>query len=209
MTTEERIIQTAKKVFYTNGFQKTTARMLAKECGIDHSSMYYYFNTMNDIAYKIMQEVVEITRKVVWDLNENFSPIELYIAYSLVGINHIHKDKKFADFCFELPELLSDAIYEYLAKEIFPELNIEAKISGNQKVYDYLNMHAIIKSEINALDLIKRKELPLNPEEATEYIMLIKKRIMNIDDDLFYKAKTKAEELEKKVDYSKLNIFTD
>lgn len=207
MNTKELIVVTAKKLFYNNGFHQTTARALAKECGIVHSNLFYHFDSMNDIAFQIMKEFVETSRKIVLDLSDDLSPIELYISYTIVGIYYSHYDHKFANLCFEIPEILSDAIYENAANEIFPELNMAIDSDDPQRIYAYLNMQAVISTQIQTSAMVKEKNLHLNIFQIIEYILQLKKRIWNIDDEVFHEARRRAEVIVKKVDYSKLNIF--
>lgn len=208
MTTKELIISTAKKLFYNDGFHQTTARVLAKECGLVHSNLFYHFDSMNDIAFQIMKEFVEASRKIVVDLSSNLTPIELYISYTIVDIYYMYYDQKFANLCYEIPNILSDAIYENAANEIFPELNKTLNINDPHQIYAYLDMQAVISTQIKTLSIVKEKNLPLNIFQVTEYILQLKKRIWDIDEEAFHAAKKRAETLVKKVDYSKLNIFT-
>lgn len=207
MNTKELIVVTAKELFYNNGFHQTTARALAKECGIVHSNLFYHFDSMNDIAFQIMKEFVETSRKTVLDLSDNLSPIELYISYTIVGIYYSDYDPKFANLCFEIPEIFSDAIYENAANEIFPELNMAIDSDDPQRIFAYLDMRAVISTQIQTSAMVKEKKLRLNTLQVIEYILQLKKRIWNIDDDVFQQARSRAEEIVKKVDYSKLNIF--
>lgn len=207
MSTKDLIFKTAKKLFYDNGFHQTTARALAKECGIVHSNLFYHFDSMNDIAFQIMQEFIETSRKVVLEMNDQLSPIELYISYTIVEIYYMNYDHKFAELCYEIPEILSDAIYENAAREIFPELHSAIVSNDTKAIYNYLDLQAVITTQIKVSSIVKQKNLHLNMNQVVEYILQLKKRIWDIDDETFLKAKERAAMIVKKIDYSRLNIF--
>jgi len=44
-STENRILEAAKKVFITNGFDGTSMQLIANEAGINKSLLHYYFRT--------------------------------------------------------------------------------------------------------------------------------------------------------------------
>lgn len=207
MDTKEEILKVAKKKFYNDGFHATTARSIAKECGIVHSNLFYHYSSMNDIAFVIMQEFVETSRQAVLSHSKNLTPIELYIAYTIVDIYYMYYDKKFADLCFEIPEVLSDAIYRNAINEIFPDLSLALEGGNSQNIYSYLDFQAVITTQIRTTYLVKTKNLDLNINEVVNYILQLKKRIWDIDDKTFEKAVAHSTNVVKKVDYEELNIF--
>ncbi|MEA4806756.1 TetR/AcrR family transcriptional regulator [Acetobacterium wieringae] len=207
MNTKDLIFHTAKRLFYNNGFHDTTARALAKACGIVHSNLFYHYDSMNDIALQIMQEFVETSRKIVLECEDDLTPIELYISYTIVDIYYMYYDRKFAELCFEIPEILSDAIYDNAVKEIFPELNLASGSEDKQRIYAYLDLQAVITTQIKTTSLVKNRNLNLNINQVIEYILQLKKRIWNIDDKTFNHARQRSEQIVRAVDYSKLNIF--
>ncbi|WKY45145.1 TetR/AcrR family transcriptional regulator [Eubacteriaceae bacterium ES2] len=207
MDTKEEILKVAKKKFYTDGFHATTARSIARECGIVHSNLFYHYSSMNDIALVIMQEFVETSRQAVLSHSKNLTPIELYIAYTIVDIYYMYYDKKFADLCFEIPEILSDAVYRNAIEEIFPDLNLALEDDNSENIFAYLDFQAVITTQIRTIFLVKKKNLKLNIKEVVNYILELKRRIWDIDDDTFEKAIAHSTNVVKKVNYEELNIF--
>lgn len=53
LQTKEKILTSAKKLFYLNGFNKTSMKDIASDAGIRQSLLYYYFNNKNKIATEI------------------------------------------------------------------------------------------------------------------------------------------------------------
>lgn len=208
MTTEEMILKTAKRLFYENGFQETTARKLAEECGLVHSTIFYHLESMQNIAFKVMQEYVANSRKVLFDAATHLTPLESFIAYTLAGMRYVHEDAKFENLFRQIPDIFGDAVYENAATEIFPALQQEeVNINDINSVYNYLNMHTLIKSEIGVYELVKSKNLNLNFEQLMDYILLIKKRLMAINDNDFDTARKNAQIVANSIDTRKFNIF--
>lgn len=207
MDTKEEILKIAKRKFYNDGFHATTARSIAKECGIVHSNLFYHYASMNDIALHIMREFVETSRLAVLSHAKNLSPIELYIAYTIIEINYMYYDKKFANLCFEIPGILGDAIYQNAIDEIFPDLSMALEDGDSQSIYAYLDLQAVITTQIRTTCLVKTKNLDLNINEVVDYILQLKKRIWGIDDDTFAKAIAHSTSVVKKINYEELNIF--
>jgi len=57
VTTEKKIISTAKEKFFANGFQKTTVDELASELKISKKTIYKYFSSKEEIAGAVMVEM--------------------------------------------------------------------------------------------------------------------------------------------------------
>ena len=53
-TRKNEIIRTAAKLFVKSGFLKTTMREIARACGINAGTLYYYFKSKDDILYLII-----------------------------------------------------------------------------------------------------------------------------------------------------------
>ncbi len=58
MTTKEKILEEALKLFNENGTDKVTVRHIAKEMGISHGNLCYHFPNTDDIIYKLYENLV-------------------------------------------------------------------------------------------------------------------------------------------------------
>ena len=58
----------ATKLFVEKGFENTSTRDIAKAAGISKPTLYYYFDSKEDILFKILDEVIstgsELIRKI-------------------------------------------------------------------------------------------------------------------------------------------------
>lgn len=55
--TRKKILSSAKKLFYVNGFKKTSLQQIAKDAGIRQSLLYYYFESKDTLATEIFLEL--------------------------------------------------------------------------------------------------------------------------------------------------------
>ena len=54
-----RIIEKSSKLFLTQGYNKTTVRKIAEDCGIGRGHLYYYFKKKEDILLFIYRDFLE------------------------------------------------------------------------------------------------------------------------------------------------------
>ncbi|HTY90258.1 MAG TPA: TetR/AcrR family transcriptional regulator [Methanocella sp.] len=62
VTTKERILNVAIDLFAVKGFDAVSLREIADAAGVRKATLYYYFNTKDEILEKILEYVLEI-----WD----------------------------------------------------------------------------------------------------------------------------------------------
>ncbi|MBL5974555.1 MAG: TetR/AcrR family transcriptional regulator [Candidatus Leucobacter sulfamidivorax] len=53
--TQERILDVALRLFYAQGYSKTSLSAIAEEVGISAPSLYWYFKSKNDLCYVALQ----------------------------------------------------------------------------------------------------------------------------------------------------------
>jgi len=75
LTTEQKIIHAARKLFTMKGYEATKTRDIAKEAGINLALLNYYFRSKEKLFEIIMQENVGQFMQVISDMvnNENTS----------------------------------------------------------------------------------------------------------------------------------------
>jgi AcrR family transcriptional regulator len=69
-TTKEKIMRVAAKIFSERGFDKVTAREIAKAVGINSASIYYYFSSKDDLLKSLYSFYRVHLFKVGPDINE-------------------------------------------------------------------------------------------------------------------------------------------
>lgn len=93
---KSNIIKSARDIFKTFGFKKTSMNDIAKACGKGKSSIYYYFKSKEDI-YKavILSEAVIYRKKVLYAIKKTNDPHEKLKSYILI---RLQTDKILSNF---------------------------------------------------------------------------------------------------------------
>ena len=60
-----KILKTTRELLQEHGYQKTTTRMIIKECGIRNSSLYHFFANKEDILLHISLVIIEKVRELI------------------------------------------------------------------------------------------------------------------------------------------------
>ena len=82
----DKIRETAAKVFAEQGFERTTIRGIAKAGGISAASVYYYFDSKEELLYQILDETMSTGLKLIREIEKN----ELNRKEQLIEILHMH-----------------------------------------------------------------------------------------------------------------------
>ena len=57
--TEQAIMTAAENLFLENGYNQTTTTMIAREAGVTHAMLHYYFRTKEHIFIKVLDKNME------------------------------------------------------------------------------------------------------------------------------------------------------
>lgn len=82
----DRIREIAARVFAKNGFERTTIRGIAQEGGISAASIYYYFDSKEDLLYQILEDTMTTGLKLIQDIEKSDSNLK----EQLIEILHVH-----------------------------------------------------------------------------------------------------------------------
>jgi TetR/AcrR family transcriptional regulator len=84
-TTEERILEAAKKVFHTRGFEGARMQDIANEAGVNKALVHYYFRNKENLFKAVFEDAF---RRVVAKVKEIFvsdlsftEKIEIFLKY--------------------------------------------------------------------------------------------------------------------------------
>lgn len=78
ISTKEKIIRTAIKMYNESGVQNVTSRHIAAEIGISHGNLDYHYNTREDLIMAIYERMrAEMSESYTMNLNEE-RPFELF-----------------------------------------------------------------------------------------------------------------------------------
>ncbi len=74
--TEQKILHAAKKMFLTEGYNKTTTAALAKQAGVNKASIHYYFSDKETLYRLVVQDAID--EEVVLTLDSLNKDIPFY-----------------------------------------------------------------------------------------------------------------------------------
>lgn len=106
-TNRDLIIQESIKLFYTNGFNKTTMRQIAKACNIAHPSIFNHFRSKTEIAdimfFRFLNGFDRITQKYIDDKKlDRGETHEALVFYWSAHYYFIKKDHGYFNFLRDL-----------------------------------------------------------------------------------------------------------
>ncbi|MCF8090301.1 MAG: TetR/AcrR family transcriptional regulator [Desulfotignum sp.] len=88
----DKIREMAARVFADQGFEGTTIRGIAKAGGISAASIYYYFDSKEELLYQVLDETMSTGLKLMTDiekkeLNQKEQLIEILRMHTMTAIN--------------------------------------------------------------------------------------------------------------------------
>jgi len=118
-----RILNAARRLFGEYGFQGTTTRMIAKEVGIDISTLYYHWG-----------EKADLYEAVITDLNEGieaqFAIIERQAKGRTLAERLDIAIEVMCDYLHEAPEVSNLLLLGYFSKSR-TEVSLDEKVAGH------------------------------------------------------------------------------
>jgi AcrR family transcriptional regulator len=148
MDTRSRIVDTASRLFYTQGYNSTGINQVIKEAGVAKASLYQHFPSKEDLLAEYLKVTSVSTNEVLLSVTEKFSSPREKILGLFDFLLKLTKQTEFQGCNF---------------------LNVAAEIpKDNQKV------RALIKKQKNSIrklfaDLLK----PLGKEELADELYIL------------------------------------
>ena len=78
-----RIREAAAKLFAEKGFENTTTRDIAGAAGINNASLYYYFDSKEQLLYQILEEVIRTGLERMTEIEQSARPLKEKLASTL------------------------------------------------------------------------------------------------------------------------------
>jgi len=104
-----RVLVAARKLFGEYGYHGTTTRMIAKEVGIDISTLYYHWGEKKDLFESVVTDVIDDYRAMIKELEGKTKGKPLYDRYD-VAIDHV------CDFLITHPEVPNLMLFQMFSK---------------------------------------------------------------------------------------------
>ncbi len=164
-TTEERILEAAKKVFHSKGFDGARMQEIADEAGVNKSLVHYYYRNKDNL-FKAVFEAAFST--LMAKLNEIFfsdraftSKIETFISYYVIFLsqnsylplfilNGLYEKPDQLKLLLEKNHLSPNRLMDQIRKQVREELNIDV-----DPFHIYINILALSIFPVVAKPLIQ------------------------------------------------------
>lgn len=204
-TNKENILNTAKKLFYTYGFQATTTRQIADTLETSQSNIFYYFKTKEDIFKILLSEYYTNLSRLTFKLQPDLTKVDLLLSYSFTQIYSLHYNKKFRDLFLEAGDLIIDVLYNDFTKDLYATIETVPLFKDKHRI----DSAVIITAQNQIFKINEKEQLNISFEQTLEYMLDLMIKILNIDQTDIDKSIKKAKDIARKIDYSQLNIFSD
>lgn len=165
--TKDQILKVAHEVVLESGFEKFTARNVAKKMGISTQPIYLEFKNMEDLKRTLLQKIqTDLTRKfmsqpITGDLIVD-APVH-YIEFAL-------KKPKLFKALFVDPKGGGPIMYEY-SVEFYKELSKQSRRFGKLPKEDYELLHLETWVVVNGLiTMLLAGIITLTREELIELV---------------------------------------
>ena len=97
-TTKERIINSAKKLFADQGYQKTTVMDISKQAGLSEAALYEYFQGKEDLLLTIphlwVSELIKDLEDQLFGVEGAFNRLRKYLWWNMRRIEQAPLDAK-------------------------------------------------------------------------------------------------------------------
>ena len=164
-TTEERILEAAKKVFHCKGYDGARMQEIADEAGVNKSLVHYYFRNKDNLFQAVFEDAFA---SLIAKLNEIFfselaftAKIETFIGYyvtflsqnsylPLFILNGLYEKPDQIKKMLEKSHLSPERLMDKIRKQVKDELNLDT-----DPFHIYINILALSIFPVIARPLIQ------------------------------------------------------
>lgn len=104
-----RILAAARRIFGEHGYNDTTTRQIAKDVGIDISTLYYHWGEKQDLYEAVLQDVGEALQSRLKEVERTVSGKSLKDRFA-ISIDMM------CDYLFSHPEISNLILFGYFSK---------------------------------------------------------------------------------------------
>ena len=186
-STENRILEAAKKVFIHNGLEGTSMQQIADEAGINKSLLHYYFRTKEKLFHAVFSYAFQYIVPQMEGILLTDSNIEVKIE-RIVGeyMDLLNENKFIPAFILHEINRNPDRLYDIMQKsgirpKIFVDQFVEEMNKGNIRPIDprqlVINILALCIFPVAARPLIQRIFFGNNEKAYQQFLQERKKTV--------------------------------
>lgn len=142
--TKDRIINSAKKLFAEQGYQKTTVMDISKQAGLSEAALYEYFQGKEDLLLTIpdlwVSELIEDLKEQLFGIKGAFNKLRKYLWWYLHRIEEAPLDAK-------IVYLFLKTNANFMNTEVYS--NVKTLYSNLIDIFDEGKASGEMKSDLN------------------------------------------------------------
>ena len=119
--TEDRILDSAAKIFLLFGYHGTTMQQIAIKAGVNKSAVHYYFRSKERLYIKVVKKVLDLYYETKFEINEDRKELETTTWFL---ITELYNNKN---------------LFERALKELYPD-DWDEKLYGLKKWFEFKNI---------------------------------------------------------------------
>ena len=127
ISTKDKILRNAARMFSERGYDRVTTREIASSVGINSASIYYYFSSKDEILKSLYRLYTEEQNKKRPDLNELLRLVEIAPPHEVLMKSEYHYDEEIREF---LDQILVTATRGFLT-DLESERFLQESIFGD------------------------------------------------------------------------------
>lgn len=159
---KKKILDNARTLFWTKGYDKTSLRDIARSCGFEPSNVYNYFKNKEQLLFEVLQEGLNRQLSLIADLEEDTTsrPVERLRTLIKRNIHHVLGYRRSSGLLFDVGlKNLSPAhrkqiiqmrdVYDRVLRKILRDgMNSGDFIDMDEKLLSYAITSIIARSRI-------------------------------------------------------------
>lgn len=207
----ELILHAAKNLFYENGYEKTTARLIADRTSMFHSNIFYYYPNKRSILKQVIRNFYQTIREQVEDLKLTLSPAELLLLYSSIQMKFVEMDEKFARLYYESTDVIIEVLYQDFIIHLYPQVDEKASEKSweqSRKEY-FMDLVVLLSSEKQLYQYRRNFWISISDEGMRQYFTKLNLKLLDIDDETIKRTQRIIDAYIHRIDFEALNIFKD
>ncbi len=155
-STSEKLLSSASKLFWENGFDRTSTRMLSETLGINKASLYHHIRSKEDLLYDISIQSLDHIQEAVTTAAAAATPGDRLSAVIAAHLQTALSDRDMhATMLTELRSMNPERRAEVLARRDVYDKTILAVLEGEQKdgrLRSDLSAHMLKMALLNLLN---------------------------------------------------------
>lgn len=176
------ILDCSKKLFYQNGYTKTSIRQIATALNIHHPNIYYYFKSKKDIAFTLYGNIYQELNKKI---SECIPKRDLYYTATYLRLHYrvFYWNKQLFTLYYDFNKegIVEDYVRPFAIKNYHLYLDAFNLDISEKDLNTYFSIASSI--EFRFIDAIIHKKSTVSFEEAINLIIRAPLLYMGIDNE--------------------------